>query len=158
MQTVSQYLIAEKTRCWFPKINIHKILLLHFCKLCPWNIMPKCEKVFVIMKWILQWKGGRHALGPRQWSLTNMTLATWHCHDDMTKPDNMTGSGCLQFSVCGQGRRGTGGTPPCWRQWRRTRGWRWRPPSSRRSWTGSWIAGYPYNTHTCHTVIRHLLT
>ena len=49
--------------------------------------MPKCEKVFVIMKWILQWKGGRHALGPRQWSLTNMTLATWHCHDDMSRHD-----------------------------------------------------------------------
>ena len=87
------------------------------------------------------------AARPRLWSLTNMTLATWHCHDDMTKPDNMTGSGCLQFSVCGQGRRGTGGTPPCWRRWRRTRGWRWRLPSSRRSWTGSWLAGYPYNTH-----------
>ena len=78
------------------------------------------------------------------------------CHDTM-EPGNMTGGGCLQFSVCGRGMRGTGGTPPCWRRWRRTRGWRWRLPSSRRSWTRSWLLGDP-DTHTSHSAIQSLLT
>ena len=48
--------------------------------------MPKCEKVFVIMKWILQWKGGWHApavvinqhdISNRWHVTTRWSLATW---------------------------------------------------------------------------------